>query len=315
VACSLDSLVVGEDQILGQVRAAHALARSLGLSGPRLDVFFEAAAQVGKEVRTRTELSRRPVSVVSIAVAVLAERLADRVPDARIGVVGAGRTGRQAALALAEAGLAPVLVVNRSAASAASLARDVGARSLSLDEFRRHAPRLDALVSATSAPEAVLRRADLERIASGRATNDPMIAVDLALPRDLEDGARGVDVVDLDGLQLQADANRELRALEAQRAEVLIARKLDSLARRFVQRSLAPTLAEVVSESREILESEIERLRRGHLASLSEAERGAVARWARTAFGRVTHVPISACKRLVGRLPEAPEASEEETTG
>ena len=316
VSCSLESLVVGEDQILSQVREAHVRARSIGLCGPLLTPWFEAAVQVGKEVRTRTELSRKPVSVVSIGVGILCERLREHTSAARIAVLGAGKTGRQAAFALKDAGLAPALIVNRSLEQAQRLASLVGAQAQTLDQFRTHPQPLDAIVSATSSPDPVLTRAELESFApqctSGNDERPALVGVDLAMPRDLEPGARGVELVDLEVLRNRSNTNRRLRVQEMARAEVFIERKMKVATRRFEESRLAATLAEVMSESQEVLEHELVDLGRGRLAQLSDADREAVERWARRALGRVAHVPIQACKRMAHDMPGALDRDDEE---
>src|SRR5262245_49889569 len=211
VTSSLDSLVLGEDQILAQVRAAFAEARGLGLTGRILGLLFEQALALGKRVRTRTDLARHPVSVVSLGVEHVLERLAD-LADARIAVIGAGATGAHAARALAAAGRAPAFVVNRSPARAVALADEIGARVLTLEALRTGAEPLDGLVSATSSPAFVLDAAALRTLAARTRAGRRLVAADLALPRDLEpcEDPR-LDVVDLETLRARAEENRRKR--------------------------------------------------------------------------------------------------------
>lgn len=297
VSASLDSLVLGEDQILAQVRAAHAESRTLGLCGRLLGSLFEHAEQLGKSVRTATDLTHHPVSVVSLGVAFLSARLEGR-PDARIAVIGAGATGAHAARALAAAGRSPTFVVNRTPERAHEVARECGARVLTLAELRAGAEPLDALVSATSAPGPLLDANTLRSLA-GRAPGGRLFGVDLAVPRDLEpvEDPR-IETIDLEALRALSEENRRKRALSAIQAERMVE---DKLTRMFLERAgevATGSWAAIAAEARETFELELERLCAGRLAHLCEADRRAIERWARLAFGRIGHVPYRALKHL-----------------
>ncbi|HVS19942.1 MAG TPA: glutamyl-tRNA reductase [Planctomycetota bacterium] len=293
VAGSLDSLVLGEDQILAQVREAFERAEAARLCGGLLRPLFVAALEVGKQVRSRTELSSHPVSVVSIAVGLLRAHFAARTP--RVAVLGAGAMGELVARHLTDAGIGPLLFVNRDPQRAERLAVVFAGRATSLEAFRAAPPELDALVSATTAPQPVLSAADLARIARGA----PLYAVDLALPRDLEPGDQAhVEVVDLESLRERAGHNRALRRAAAVAAEALVEAKIDVFARRLVGRALSQTLAELQAETTDILERELAALRSERLGELPAVQREAVERWARMAFGRLAHAPVSALKRF-----------------
>ena len=298
VAASLDSLVLGEDQILAQVRAAFDEARDLGLTGRLLGALFEQALQLGKRVRTRTELARHPVSVVSLGVAFVLEELAG-LPAPRIAVIGAGATGAHAVRALAAAGRAPAFVVNRSPERARALAAEVGARVLALTELRAGVEPIDALVSATSAPAVVLDADALRRLAARTPGGRRLAAADLALPRDLEpcDDAR-VAVIDLETLRARAEENRQRRATAAAEAELLVEEQLAQLTRERSVEAVAGPYSAVAGAAREAFELELARLCEGRLAHLSPRDREAVERWARATFGRIAHVPFRALKEL-----------------
>jgi glutamyl-tRNA reductase len=316
VACSLDSLVVGEGEILAQARVAFAHAEELGLVGRLLARAFEHAFQIGKQVRAETELGRRPVSVVGVGVAELARRFRGRAP--RVAVIGAGKMGELAARALVGAGLAPALVVNRSPAAAERLAASCGARALELASFCSGAEPVDALVSATSAPAAVLERAALEHLARRTPLGGTLVALDLAVPRDLEP-APGVplEVIDLEQLRERAAANARERQGAVSEAEALVERKLEIFARRQAEERVAAALCDVRFETSAILERELEQLFRGPLGLLDPAARAELERWARTAFGRLSHVPIHAIKQLAFELdsPAGDEDAEARASG
>ncbi len=307
VAASLDSLVLGEDQILAQVRAAHAEAQAVGLTGRMLGTLFEEAVQLGKRVRTHTDLARHPVSVVSLGVAFLLERL-EGLPAARIAVIGAGATGAHAARVLAAAGRTPSFVVNRSRARAQALADELGARVLELEALRAGAEPLDALVSATSAATPVLDAAALRRLAARTPGGRPLVAADLALPRDLEpcDDPR-LAVIDLETLRTRAEENRQKRAAAAAQAELLVEEQLAHLFRERGVEAVTGSYSAVAQRAREAFELELTRLGEGRLAHLSQRDRQAVERWARTAFGRIAHVPFRALKDLA-RTDSLPQA-------
>lgn len=298
VTASLDSLVLGEDQILAQVRAAHAEAQAMGLTGRLLGTLFEEAVQLGKRVRTHTDLARHPVSVVSLGVGFVLERL-EGLAAARIAVIGAGATGAHAARVLAAAGRPPTFVVNRSPARARALADEFGARVLELEALRAGTEALDALVSATSAPTPVLDAAALRRLAARTSGGRPLVAADLALPRDLEpcEDARLV-TIDLETLRARAEENRQRRAAAAAEAELLVEEQLTHLFRERGVEAVTGSYSAVAKRARETFELELARLAEGRLAHLSARDRQTVERWARTTFGRIAHVPFRALKDL-----------------
>ncbi len=299
VAASLDSLLVGEDQILPQVRAAYGRASDAGLVGTLLGPLFHHALAVGKQARSETDLARHPVSLVNLAVHELLADAAGRATPPRVAVLGAGAMGRLLVRALSAAGLAPAVVANRSPEPARALASECGGVAVTLDDFRRGAQPVDALVSATASPDVVLDAAALCALAARTPSRRPLLGVDLAVPRDLSpcDDPR-VRVVDLDALRSLADANRALRAAAALEAERLVDRKVDTWAARFTERAADEAVSELQSAADELLVRELQGLLSGRLAHLSPEDRRAVERWARATFGRVMHLPVAALKRL-----------------
>jgi glutamyl-tRNA reductase len=311
VAASLDSVVVGEDQILVQVRDAFARSERTGLSGRLLGTLFEHAFQLGKQVRTETDLARRPVSVVSLGVAAITRRSRDAAP--RIALVGAGQMAELFVRNARDAGLAIEIVANRSFERAQALAATCAARAMKLDAFANSSERVDVIVAATSAPGYVVERRTLLEFAARTPLGRPLLAVDLAVPRDIEPVAHDrIEIVDLEQLRGIAAENRALRAASAAQAEALVERKLDAFAGRASRHALDNALAELRDESTSVFERELAQLFTGRLAQLDDEERRLVERWARTAFGRVTHVPISAIKRMAAdsTLFTPPDAEE-----
>ena len=297
VTSSLDSLVVGEDQILAQVRSAYGRSADIGLVGPLLGPMFHAALQIGKKVRSETELARHPVSVVNLAVARLASWPADTRPV--IAVIGAGEMGALLARALTAADLAPSVIANRSRERAVAVAADCRAVAVDLETFRRGELPVDVVVSATSAPGFVLDPERMAALAASAPSRRGLLAIDLAVPRDLpsvDDPA--VNVVCLDDLRHEADQNRALRAEAAAVAEHMVERKLGAFIKRFHEELAAPLVVELREESEAMLARELQGLLGGRLAHLDDGDRRAVERWARATFGRLMHLPVTALKRM-----------------
>lgn len=305
VASSLDSLVLGEDQILAQVRDAYGVSSDIGLIGPLLGPLFHHALSVGKQVRTDTELARRPVSVVNLALVAVSD-VAANYPEARprVAIVGAGKMGSLLARVLAGTGLAPAVVTNRSADRARALANECGGKAVDLDAFRAGEHPVDVLVAATSAPGIVLDATSLARLSEVTPSGLPLFAVDLAVPRDLEP-TEGVRVVDLDALRDIARTHHAARAEAAVAAERIVDNKLQTFARRLEERLVAPMVGEMQGDAHELLERELAGLMTGRLEHLTDPDRRAVERWARKTFGRLMHLPVAALKRFAAQT--APE--------
>lgn len=313
VVSSLDSLVLGEDQILAQVRAAYGRAREVGMIGPMLENAFEHAFQVGKQVRTKTDLSLHAISVMSLGVQALAERIGGS-PCPRVALVGAGVTARHAAKALDAARLPIEIVVNRSLASARDLARECGARAMELAVFRAMHEAVDVLVSATGAPGFVFDRTTLAGMARRAPGGNGLLALDLALPRDLEPGAHGVELIDLEALRESAQRNRALRSAAAAQAEELVERRLFACERKNEEKHMAARIAVHVAEARELLGRELEKLARQELAGMGSAELSKIERWARSTFGRMTHLSTATCRDLAHAAGDRTDGEEEEET-
>ena len=303
IACSLDSLVVGEDQILGQVRDAYRQADGFGLTGSLLTPLFDRAFHVGKHVRSHSDLSRHPVSVVSLAVASLVERAGGR--SLRVALIGAGKMAEMLGKAARAAELRVVAVANRSPERARALAETLGARTLSLAELAGGAEPVDAVLSATSAPGCVLDSAALLQLAARAPTSVPFFGIDVAMPRDLEpvDDPR-VELVDIEALRERAERNRQRRAEAAAKAELFVQRKVDAFLRRDSDPLVVRTLADFREASQEMLERELRALHGGNLDSLDRETRAAVVLWAREAFGRLSHLGFVAIKGLARDLDE-----------
>ena len=308
VASGLDSLVLGDQQIPAQVREAWDTARGSGMTGSILDPVFEAALGCARRVAADTGVGRLPVSLVSLALDAVAEtRSGASGSPPIVGIVGAGLMARRLARAAASNGLAPTWVANRSLEAAETLAAEFGATAVTLEALRAGGLRADVMLVATSALEPILDRAELERL-DHAAPGGRLVAVDLGAPRNLEPGPAGVAIIDLESLRASADANRAARRQAAAAAEAVVADRLEAFARRRAEARIADVAEELRGVSADLLESEIAALSDGRLADLTPAHRAAVERWARSAFGRLQHLPARAMKDLASELAAREEA-------
>ena len=223
VATGLDSMVLGEPQILGQVKDAWALAREHGALGGRLDRLFQQTFSVAKRARTDTRIGVNPVSVASTAVRLAQDSFAS-LPDSTVLLIGAGETIELAARHLAKGGVRRLLVANRTLAHAQDLASRHGGYALPLAELDRHLAEADVVFSATAAREPVLRRAQVEAALAARRRK-PVLLFDLAVPRDIEAGVTGLSdayLYTVDDLERAVEDNRRGRHEAAEAAEAII---------------------------------------------------------------------------------------------
>ncbi|AKC86036.1 glutamyl-tRNA reductase [Pseudoxanthomonas suwonensis] len=223
VATGLDSMVLGEPQILGQVKDAWSLARQHGALGGRLDRLFQQTFAVAKRARTDTRIGANPVSVASTAVRLAQDSFA-RLPDSTVLLVGAGETIELAARHLAKGGVGRLLVANRTLAHAQDLASRHGGYALPLAELDRHLAEADVVFSATASREPVLRQTQVEAALAARRRK-PVLLFDLAVPRDIEPGVAGLSdayLYTVDDLERAVEDNRRSRHEAAEAAEAII---------------------------------------------------------------------------------------------
>ncbi len=233
VACGLDSLVLGETEILGQLKKAYELALAGGHTGRCLNKVFQNAFSVAKKVRSETSIQRGNTSVASVAVD-LAEKIFDGLQERDVMVIGAGDTSEKTARALLSRGARSLFVSNRSFDRAAELAAELGGRAIHFDEWEREFARIDIIISSTSAPHYVVDRPRLAALLQRRPTR-PLLLIDIAVPRDIDPEVRdldGVYLANVDDLQSIADEHLRTRRVEIVRCETIIrdrARGLQSL--------------------------------------------------------------------------------------
>lgn len=230
VACGLDSMILGETEILGQLKKAYDLALKHGYTGTRLNKAFQRAFNVAKQIRTETNIQRGSISVGSVAVE-LAEKIFSRLADRDVLVIGAGDTSEKTARALLSRGARSIIVTNRSHDKAVLLAQELGGRAILFDQWTNEFQNIDIVISSTSAPHYILDRAKLEPIMKLRR-NRPLLLIDIAVPRDIEPEVNFMENVflyNIDDLQTIANDYLKQRQLEVVRCEQIIREKAAAL--------------------------------------------------------------------------------------
>jgi len=230
VAAGLDSMVLGETEILGQLKQAYDLALKHQHTGRRLNKAFQAAFNVAKKIRTETNIQRGSVSVASVAVE-LAEKIFDTLATRTVMVIGAGDTSEKTARALLSRGAHSVIVSNRSHDRAEALAKELGGRAVQFDEWHREFAGIDIIISSTSAPHYVLTRQKLAPLLALRHAR-PLLLIDIAVPRDIEPEVNFLDDVylyNVDDLQTIADDYMKLRREELATCENIIREKAQAV--------------------------------------------------------------------------------------
>jgi glutamyl-tRNA reductase len=230
VASGLDSMVLGETEILGQIKTAYELARKNNFTGARLNKIFQRAFNIAKHIRTHTSIQRGSVSVASVAVE-LAEKIFSSLAEREVLVIGAGEMSEKTARALLSRGAKSIIVANRSHERAQILAKEFGGRAVQFDDWSAEFEKIDIAISSTSAPHHILDRAKLEPLMKARK-NRPLLLIDIAVPRDIDPAVNFLENVylyNIDDLQSIADDYLKQRKEEIVRCEEIIAEKVKPL--------------------------------------------------------------------------------------
>lgn len=297
VAAGIDSMVLGESEVLGQVSAAHELAAQEGAVGPVLQTAFQTAVRAGRRARTETGICRNPASVSSEAVRVLREAGHD-LSAARVLIIGTGKMGRLAGEALRAAGAHDLRLMSRTAAHAERLAHAIGARALAWHELAGAIREADVVISSTGAPHAVLTH---ELVRSARSGNGrhPLLLVDIAVPRDVEPAVRdlpGVRVCDLDDLQARLDGNLAGRRREVPRVERIVDQEVAHFEEWRRGAELRPLLSEMRSRSEAIRRRELERALR-RLGPVADEVREQLEAFSQSLVNKLLHEPTRRLRR------------------
>ncbi len=297
VAASLDSMVVGEPQILGQVKEAYQRARECGTLGGSLDLLLSHAIRVARRVRNETEIGKMAVSVSYVAVE-LARKIFGDLNGLSVLLVGAGEMAEAAAQHLKRAGASRLHITNRTLASAQRLAEIIGAEAIPFDRILELLQRVDVVIASTGAPGYILSRRTAEGVIAARR-NRPIFLVDIAVPRNIDPGINAVDnmfVYDIDDLQQVATANLRQRHREAAAAERIVDEEVDKVLRRMLANEAAPAIVSLNERLESIRQGELDRYD-AKLRGLSEEQRSTVEALTRSIVNKIAHRPIREAKR------------------
>jgi glutamyl-tRNA reductase len=262
VASSLDSMVVGEAQILGQVKQAYELAMSAQSVGPLTNAAFQAALRVAKRVATETAIQQKRVSIPSIAVADFAKQTFERFDDKQVLVIGAGEMAEETLRYLIDEGARDVTIVNRSRPRAEELAAQAGGRVQSWEEIHHCLVRADLVVSATGADEPLVSAGEFRRIVAERYQR-PLLILDLAIPRDFDPAIGdlpGIYLCTIDDLAAACQRNRKEREKEWPKAERIIDEETARFMADLHHRATAPTIRRLKARADEVKADELARL-------------------------------------------------------
>jgi glutamyl-tRNA reductase len=296
VASSLDSLVVGEPQILGQVKEAYATARAAGTVQSHLDLLLTRAFAVAKRIRTETAVGSSSVSIASVAVD-LAERIFGSLRGKQVCLVGAGKMSEIAARHLLARGAGPIFVANRTYDRAQTLAQRFGGSAIRFDALYDHCEQADIVISSTGAPVAIFRREHGERFLS-RRKNRPMFFIDIAVPRDVDPEMNkldGIFIYDIDDLQEAAASHAAERSKEAARAEQIIEDEVGRFHARVQTLHVVPAIISLQDYVETIRQAELDRVR-GRLGQLSPEQEQALEALTHGIVNKILHTPITRLK-------------------
>jgi glutamyl-tRNA reductase len=300
VASSLDSMVVGEAQILGQVKEAYATARAVGAVRAQLEQLFTRAFAVAKRVRTETAVGSSSVSIASVAVE-LAKKIFGTLNGKTVFIVGAGKMSELAARHLMAHGCAAIFVSNRTYDRAVGLAHRFNGEAIKFDDLYDTCDRADIVITSTGSPHPIFRREHGEQFLA-RRKNRPMFFIDIAVPRDVapEMGKLdGIFTYDIDDLQQAVSSHVADRRKEAERAEAIVTNEVENFEARFEARlhtlDVVPTIVSLQDHLETIRQAEIDRVR-GRLGPLSPEQEIAVEALTRGIISKVMHTPITTLK-------------------
>lgn len=300
VASSLDSMLVGEPQILGQMKRAHAIAREVGAIHGQLDDAMMHAFAVAKRVRHETAIGNSAVSV-SYAAVELAKKIFGNLAGKTIFVIGAGKMSELAAKHLQRSGASSIFVTNRTPERAVELAQAFHGTPIPYRELPDHLAKADIVISSTGAPHFVVGKELVEKLLHSRR-NRPMFFVDIAVPRDVDPAVNELDnayVYDIDDLGQVVDANKKQREREAVWAEEIVQQEVQKMMKRLATREVVPTIIALEERLNRIREAELER-HRSRLGSLSTAEREALDALTKGIVNKILHGPITELKNGAG---------------
>jgi glutamyl-tRNA reductase len=306
VAASLDSMVIGEPQILGQMKAAYAAAHELGTLHGILDDVLTRAFGVAKRVRNETEIGRSAVSV-SYAAVELARQIFGSLKGKTVLIAGAGKMSELAARHLHRSGCDRIFVTNRTRRRAEEMAALFQGEVIDYDAWKPRLAEMDIVLTSSGAHDYILRRDEVKRAVDKRR-NRPMFVIDIAVPRNVEPSVNELENVflyDIDDLGKAVEENLKTRQKEAVDAEQIIDGEIDRLLSRWKAREVAPTLVKLQQQLDEMARLEMERVK-GRLGALTPQQEEALAAYTRGLLHKVAHGPLTEIRRAAA-LPDGEE--------
>ncbi|MGC2109383.1 MAG: glutamyl-tRNA reductase [Candidatus Korobacteraceae bacterium] len=306
VTSSLDSMVLGEPEITGQVKEAWALAQEAGTTGRFLDAVMQKALTVSKRTRTETAIGSSAVSV-PYATVELSKSVLGELAGREVLLIGAGKMSELAAHYLMKAGANRVKVMNRTAARAEELAQKMGATPVSYEEKFQHLKKADIVVSSTACPHVILSRKEAEDIANQRQ-HKPMVMIDIAVPRDIDPGVReveGIHLFDMDDLEHVVQRNAVGRQSAAAAAEKIVQAEVQGFRRKLMAERVVPTIVALRQRLDELCRQELEVLRREFGPFTEDQDQ--------TLSALTSHITQRIAGSLARELKELPERSEQDT--
>jgi glutamyl-tRNA reductase len=305
VAASLDSMVVGEPQILGQLKNAYAIAKQEGAVNGFMDALLTRAFNVAKRVRSETEIGANAVSV-SYAAVELAREIFGSLKDKKVLIIGAGKMSEAAARHLKRVGATKMFVTNRTQERAEEMAQLFEAKIVDYTKFMSFLPEVDIVLTSSGAPHYILTKPDMAKVIGARK-NKPVFVIDIGVPRNVEPAVNELDnvfVYDIDDLQRVVESNLETRKHEAEEAEQIIAEEVERMLSRLKTRDVAPTIIKLQQQLESVRASEVARMK-GKFGALTPEQEDAIEALTRGIINKIAHGPISELRRQASET-EAP---------
>jgi glutamyl-tRNA reductase len=306
VASSLDSMVVGEPQILGQLKSAYGIAKTQGAICGWLEGLLERAFSVAKRVRSETGIGQMAVSV-SFAAVELSRKIFGSLNNRTVMIAGAGKMSELAARHLRRSGATHVFVTNRTHERAVEMAKLFQGTPVEYSRFVAMLPEVDILIASSGAPHYILHKDEMQRVIAARR-NKPMFLIDIAVPRNIEPSVNDLDNVylyDIDDLQEVVNANLRERMKEAERAEEIVTQEVERMMARLKVQEITPTIVSLQEELERIRQAEIDKVRR-KFGPVTHEQEEAWEMLTRGIINKVAHGPISELRAQAGRPDGAP---------
>jgi glutamyl-tRNA reductase len=305
VAASLDSMVVGEPQVLGQLKSAYATAKTEGAVGGLLEQVLTRAFGVAKRVRSETGIGQMAVSV-SYAAVELARKIFGSLHGHSVMIVGSGKMGELAAKHLHRSGASRIFVTNRTPERAQEMALLFDGRAIEYTRFPSMLHEVDIVIASSGVPHYILTREDMQRVIAARR-NKPMYLIDVAVPRNIDPGVNeveGVFLYDVDDLEGVVNANKEERSKQAEQAEVIVAGEVDRMMLRLKLEEVTPTIISLQEQLEDIRAAEVTRaLRRMPALPIEQLQliQAQIEAMTKSIVNKIAHGPISELRRNAGQ--------------